>query len=57
MVARFRDQYAELRRLHFAMAESARHFVMFDDPAWFFAQLDAFLADPAKATAVRGFTR
>jgi pimeloyl-ACP methyl ester carboxylesterase len=57
IVDNFMQQYASLPHMHFALSETARHFVMFDDPAWFFAQLDAFLADPAKATAVRGFTR
>jgi hypothetical protein len=28
---------------------------MFDDPRWFFQQLDAFLADPMTAAADRGF--
>jgi N-formylmaleamate deformylase len=49
-------QYAKLPRLHFAMSESARHFIMFDDPAWFFAQLESFLADPEAAVRTRGFS-
>jgi hypothetical protein len=28
---------------------------MFDDPAWFFTELDAFLRDPDAAVRVRGF--
>jgi hypothetical protein len=51
----FADQYAKLPRLHFALSEKARHFIMFDDPAWFFAELDAFLRDPDVAVRVRGF--
>jgi pimeloyl-ACP methyl ester carboxylesterase len=50
----FAQQYARLRRMHFALSDSARHFVMFDDPAWFFAQLDPFLADPISVTRDRG---
>jgi len=57
VVENFKQQYATLPRMRFALSESARHFIMFDDPAWFFAQLDAFLADPAAVTAERGFTR
>jgi hypothetical protein len=55
VVQTFDQQFTKLQRLHFALAETARHFIMFDDPAWFFAQLDAFLADPAASVADRGF--
>jgi len=55
VVQRFRDQYAELRRLHFAMSDTARHFVMLDDLPWFLAQLDGFLANPDEAVRDRGF--
>jgi pimeloyl-ACP methyl ester carboxylesterase len=57
IVENFRQQYQTLARLHFAVSDTSRHFVMFDDPDWFYAQLDAFLANPATATADRGFTR
>jgi hypothetical protein len=56
-VQTFQEQFAKLSRLHFAMAERARHFIMFDDPAWFFAQLDAFLAKPDEVVRSRGFDR
>lgn len=42
--ANFRAQYARLPAMRFAMAETALHYVMLDDPAWTFAQMDAFLA-------------
>ena len=29
-------------------------FIMFDDPQWFFAQLDAFFADPQGSVRQRG---
>ncbi len=51
----FRQQYANVAHLHFAMSDGARHFIMFDDPAWFYAHLQSFLADPAAATKSRGF--
>jgi pimeloyl-ACP methyl ester carboxylesterase len=51
----FHDQYASLRRMHFAMTDTARHFVMFDDLPWFTAELDRFLADPDAAVLDRGF--
>jgi pimeloyl-ACP methyl ester carboxylesterase len=51
----FASQYAKLPRLHFALSENARHFIMFDDPVWFFAELDGFLRDPDAAVRARGF--
>jgi pimeloyl-ACP methyl ester carboxylesterase len=56
IVENFKRQYESLPRLHFAVSDSARHFVMFDDPHWFLAQVDAFLANPTAVTADRGFT-
>jgi N-formylmaleamate deformylase len=52
----FEQQFANLSRLHFVISETARHFIMFDDPSWFFSQLDAFLADPMAAVKDRGFS-
>jgi len=51
----FDEQFTKLPHLHFAMAETSRHFIMLDDPQWFFAQIDAFLADPASSVRDRGF--
>jgi len=51
----FSEQFAKLPRLHFALHDMARHFIMWDDPAWFFGEVDAFLADPIAATHDRGF--
>jgi pimeloyl-ACP methyl ester carboxylesterase len=53
----FRQQYQGVARLHFALSDSARHFMMFDDPSWFYGQLEAFFANPAAVTGDRGFTR
>jgi pimeloyl-ACP methyl ester carboxylesterase len=55
VLAVFRAQYAGLSRLHFAMTDTARHFVMFDDLPWLTRQLDQFLADPDAAVRDRGF--
>lgn len=57
VVQTFAEQFAHLRQLHFALAETARHFIMFDDPQWFFAQMDAFLANPAAVVQTRGFEK
>jgi N-formylmaleamate deformylase len=40
----FRVQYQSLPNHTFALADTARHFVMYDDPNWFFSHVDAFLA-------------
>lgn len=42
-VSRYAEQYAGLRGVKHVVAETARHFVMLDDPAFLFAQMDAFL--------------
>jgi N-formylmaleamate deformylase len=51
----FAAQYARLAHLTFALHDTARHFIMWDDPAWFFREIDAFLVDPVSATHNRGF--
>jgi len=51
----FAAQYAKLPRLHFALHDTARHFIMWDDPMWFFRELDAFFADPSARVQSRGF--
>jgi hypothetical protein len=56
-VQTFDQQFAKVPKLHFALAETARHFIMFDDPQWLFQQMDAFVADPELATRTRGFDR
>ncbi len=55
MLQTFDEQFRKLPRLHFAMADSSRHFIMLDDPKWLFGELDAFLADPDARVRVRGF--
>jgi pimeloyl-ACP methyl ester carboxylesterase len=57
VVQTFEQQFAKLPKLHFAIADTARHFIMFDDPRWFFAQLDAFLVNPDVVVRTRGFEK
>ena len=57
VVQTFQEQFAKLPKLHFAIAETARHFIMFDDPQWFFAELDSFLGDPEAVVRARGFEK
>jgi len=45
----FHDQYKNVKDLTFAMSKQSRHFVMWDDPAWFNTQISSFLASHAGA--------
>ena len=45
----FERQYAALPRHRVEMSEAGRHFLMWDDTAWFFAQTDTFLRQSAAA--------
>lgn len=53
----FEQQFAKLPALHFAITDTARHFIMFDDPQWFFGQIDPFLSNPDAVVRARGFER
>ncbi len=46
----FRRQYAKLKGYDLVLADKARHFVMLDDPTFFFQTVDHFLAAPATGT-------
>jgi len=39
-------QYAGLKGVRLAITDTARHFIMLDDPRWMFAQIEKFLATP-----------
>ena len=43
-VAGIQSQYAKVSDLQFAVTDTARHFIMWDDPNWMFDQMDRFLA-------------
>jgi len=45
-----RRQYAKLAGVKIAIAETARHFIMWDDPNWMFGQMDSFLSGSPAAT-------
>ncbi|MGC2638374.1 MAG: alpha/beta hydrolase [Acidobacteriaceae bacterium] len=47
----FHQQYAGVRDLRFVMSDTARHFVMWDDPVWFDHQIDDFLAGSPSSLA------
>ncbi len=39
----FKAQYARLPGVKVEMAETARHFIMYDDPEWMYARIDQFI--------------
>jgi pimeloyl-ACP methyl ester carboxylesterase len=41
--ASVKRQYEKLKGAGVRMSDTARHFIMYDDPQWFFAQIDGFL--------------
>ena len=45
----FAQQYAKLPQTRIEMSEAGRHFLMYDDAAWTFQQVDAFLKQPTVA--------
>lgn len=45
VAATFHQQYARLKNVQITMADT-RHFIMLDDPKWFYQQVDAFLTTP-----------
>ena len=45
----FTQQYAKLPGVRIELSEAGRHFLMYDDTAWFLAQADAFLKQPTVA--------
>jgi pimeloyl-ACP methyl ester carboxylesterase len=40
--ANLHAQYARLKGVEIQVTDTARHFIMWDDPDWMFAQLDRF---------------
>jgi pimeloyl-ACP methyl ester carboxylesterase len=38
-----RREYANLKGVDLRITDTARHFIMYDDPQWFFTQIDGFL--------------
>lgn len=39
----FRDQYRQLPGVQIALADTARHFIMYDEPDWMLERIDTFL--------------
>lgn len=45
VTANFEKQYANLKNKTIVIAENTRHFVMFDQPEWFYGKVNTFLAE------------
>jgi pimeloyl-ACP methyl ester carboxylesterase len=49
--ANLRAQYARLAAVRIEVTDTARHFIMWDDPNWMFGLMDRFLAEPGPPAA------
>jgi pimeloyl-ACP methyl ester carboxylesterase len=49
--ANLKAQYAKLAGVEIRITDTARHFIMWDDPDWMFAQMDPFLNASVKSSA------
>lgn len=45
VTATFEKQYANLKSKTIVVAENSRHFIMFDQPEWFYEKVNGFLAE------------
>jgi pimeloyl-ACP methyl ester carboxylesterase len=45
VMSNFEKQYTNLKNKNIVLAENSRHFVMFDQPEWFYGQVNKFLAE------------
>lgn len=44
----FSDQYQHVKNVNIQLTNTAKHFIMYDDPEWFFQNMDKFLNQHAK---------
>jgi pimeloyl-ACP methyl ester carboxylesterase len=49
--ANLRGQYAKLAGVQVEVTDTARHFIMWDDPNWMFGLMDRFLGEPGAVPA------
>lgn len=43
IAAAYRDQFTHLKGVQISVTDTARHFIMYDDPQWMFSQIETFL--------------
>ena len=44
VLEKYQHQYSKAPRVRIAISDVSKHFIMFDEPVWFFGELDKFLA-------------
>jgi len=44
VMEKYRQQFSKAPHVKIALSDTSRHFIMFDEPTWFFGQVDDFLA-------------
>src|ERR1700754_4593444 len=44
VLEKYQQQFAAVGKVSIAISDSARHFIMYDEPGWFFGEMDKFLA-------------
>ncbi len=44
----FSDQYQHIKNVNIQLTDTAKHFIMYDDPEWFFQNMDKFLNQHAR---------
>ena len=49
----FEAQYKDLKTKQIVMADKEHHFIMLDNPKWFYSQVDAFLGTPPTVSELR----
>jgi pimeloyl-ACP methyl ester carboxylesterase len=47
----YRQQYAGLNNVQIEITDTARHFIMLDEPEWMFARIETFLSTSGSATS------
>jgi pimeloyl-ACP methyl ester carboxylesterase len=51
--AAYRDQFSHQPDVKLSITDTARHFIMFDDPQWFFSEVERFLSPTSVVAAAR----
>lgn len=49
----YREQYGKLADFKLSISDTARHFIMYDEPTWTFAQIEEFLGSNHPAAAAK----
>ncbi|HXB09117.1 MAG TPA: hypothetical protein VNW04_18465, partial [Puia sp.] len=44
VLEKYQQQFADAAHVTIGISDSSRHFIMYDEPGWFYGELDKFLA-------------